>query len=76
MAVVVRISINDNRPALHVIEIRRISDTEVLVPDPDLVCEYQVTDYAASHKTYLEHRYGDPVEDLVIQALTLLKREH
>jgi hypothetical protein len=80
MAVVVRISINDNHPALHVIEICRVTNIGQPVLDDDAVSAYRVIDYSDHHRPLVtcDHRYGDPVEDLVIKALTALKenREH
>lgn len=75
MAVYVTVRINDGDP-LHVIEIRRTTNTREIVLDPDQVSEYAVADYRvnAFDPVYVTHRYGDPVQDLVINALTALQQ--
>ena len=75
MAVIVTVRINNDDP-LHIIEIRRTTNTEEAVLGPDRVSEYAVADYMvdAFDPVYVTHRYGDPVQDLVINALTALQQ--
>ena len=75
MAIVVRISVN-SMPPMKVIEIQRVSNTDEAVLDPDTISLYQVREFpdaGGPPPRLVNHRYGNPVENLVINALTALK---
>lgn len=71
MALIITLSVNKDLKST--IEVRRLTNTNKVLLDPDDVSDYGITEYfpsgALRHGPVIQHRYGDSGEALAYEAL-------